>query len=130
MPSAPTRTTPSLLALASLLVLAACSSDPASPTMAAPSDGSAAVSAGAAPSASAATVDSIDDRAEATLADVTGEPDWPLEGFGSMWALAPDQEEPAILRIDPATNEIVASVPFPDNVARASPSAMTRSGPA
>ena len=45
--------------------------------------------------------------------DVTGEPDWPLEGFGSVWALVPDQEEPAILRIDPATNEIIASVPLP-----------------
>jgi len=47
------------------------------------------------------------------LDNVTGEPDFPLEGFGSMWALASDQEQPAILRIDPATTEIVASIPLP-----------------
>ena len=47
------------------------------------------------------------------LDNVTGEPDFPLEGFGSVWALASDQEQPAILRIDPATTDIVASIPLP-----------------
>jgi DNA-binding beta-propeller fold protein YncE len=117
MSSAQSRTTPAVLALASFLALAACSGDPASPTSPAttsrPSEGSSAASPSALPSASEPAGDSIDERADATLENVTGEPDWPLGGFGSVWAVAPDQEEPAMLRIDPATNEIVASIPLP-----------------
>ena len=50
---------------------------------------SATASASAMPSASAQSDDSIDDRAEDVLDDVAGEPDFPLEGFGSLWTLAP-----------------------------------------
>ena len=101
------------MAVACALALAACATDPETPEALPSPVASTATSSGASPSASAPTGDSIDDRAEAILENVTGEPDWPLEGFGSIWALAPDQEEPAILRIDPATNEIVASIPLP-----------------
>jgi streptogramin lyase len=100
-------------AIACALTLAACATDPAAESALPSPSPSAASSPSSLPSASAPAADSIDDRAEAVLTDVTGEPDWPLEGFGSVWILAPDQEEPAILRLDPETNEIVTSIPLP-----------------
>ena len=109
----PTRATTPFVAVACALALAACATDPETPEALPSPLASTATSSGASPSASAPTGDSIDDRAEAILENVAGEPDWPLEGFGSIWALAPDQEEPAMLRLDPATNEIVASIPLP-----------------
>ena len=109
----PTRATTPFVAVACALALAACATDPETPEALPSPVASTATSSGASPSASAPTGDSIDDRAEASLENVAGEPDWPLEGFGSIWALAPDQEEPAMLRLDPATNEIVASIPLP-----------------
>src|SRR5918999_2421791 len=91
------------------LVLAGCSSPadapPASPSSAAPSRTATVASSAihaATPSASAG--DSIEDLAEATI-DIAGEPDLPAEGFGSMWFLAPDSDEPALVRVDPRTNE-------------------------
>lgn len=107
---------PSVLVIAFLV--AACTASPSQPaTPAAPdprADQPSQSLDGGSPSASAAG-ESIEGRADATL-DIVGEPDWPLEGFGSMWAVAPDQEDPAIVRIDPTTNEVVASVLLPGQV--------------
>ena len=118
MPSARTRVPASAcLALASALALAACSSTagtPSAPQPTTPAAGTANVSPSASASASAAG-DSIEERAEVVIEDVAGEPDWPLEGFDSLWLLAPDSEEPSLLRLDPATNEIIATVPIPGN---------------
>jgi streptogramin lyase len=37
--------------------------------------------------------------------------DFPLAAFDSVWVVAQDQPDPAIVRVDPVTNEIVASIP-------------------
>jgi virginiamycin B lyase len=113
MPSA-ARSRPALLvALASAAMIAACSQ----PTVSvAPSSATPSETASPVPTPSASTIASIDDLASAALEEVAGEPDWPLEGFGSLWLLAPDQEEPSLLRVDPMTNEIVATVGLPGNL--------------
>lgn len=101
-------------ALALAMALAACSST--SGMTPAPESTPAAATATTSPSASQSVApagESIEDRAEVTIEDVAGEPDWPLEGFGSIWLLAADSEEPSMLRLDPATNEIIATVPIP-----------------
>jgi hypothetical protein len=103
-----------ILAAAFLVLTAACSSETGSvPPASATPEASASAAASPAPSPSASAVASIEDRADATLADVPGEADWPLEGFGSLWLLAPDQEEPSLLRVDPTTNETIASIALP-----------------
>ena len=82
---------------------------PSSPTAAAPSI--AASDAGA----------QLADRLEAEIA-VEGSPDWPLAAFESMWVLAPDlplvdnSATPNLIRIDPASNEVVATIPLPDRL--------------
>jgi streptogramin lyase len=64
---------------------------------------------------------SLDDRIEAAIA-VPGSPDWPTAAFGSIWVLAPDlplrddTETPNLVRIDPATNQVVASIALPDRL--------------
>ena len=61
------------------------------------------------------------DRLEAEIA-VEGSPDWPLAAFDSMWVLAPDlplvdnSATPNLIRIDPATNEVAATIPMPDRL--------------
>jgi hypothetical protein len=61
------------------------------------------------------------DRLEAEIA-VEGSPDWPLAAFDSIWVLAPDlplvdnSATPNLIRIDPATNEVVATIPLPDRL--------------
>jgi hypothetical protein len=67
-----------------------------------------------------------------------GGPDMPMEGFGSLWVLAVDGPimndgtEPAVHRIDPETNEIVASIPLPGRLCQGigvSPDAVWVCGP-
>ena len=59
-----------------------------------------------------------DDRLVASI-DIGGGPDMPTEAFGSVWILTVDGElmggdmPPSMQRIDPTTNEIIASVPLP-----------------
>lgn len=61
------------------------------------------------------------ERLEAEIA-VPGSPDWPLAAFGSIWVLAPDlplrtgEGAPNLVRIDPATNEISATIELPDRL--------------
>jgi DNA-binding beta-propeller fold protein YncE len=61
------------------------------------------------------------DRLEAEIA-VEGSPDWPLAAFDSIWVLAPDlplvddSATPNLIRIDPATNEVTATIPLPDRL--------------
>ncbi len=61
------------------------------------------------------------DRLEAEIA-VEGSPDLPLASFDSMWVIAPDlplvddSATPNLVRIDPATNEIAATIPLPDRL--------------
>ncbi len=56
-----------------------------------------------------ATGDPLASRAEAEIR-VEGGPDFPLEAFGSLWMLTPD-DEGSITRLDPATNEVIATIP-------------------
>lgn len=59
------------------------------------------------------------DHLEAAI-PVTGRPDWPTAAFGSIWVLAPDQPlldssaTPNLVRIDPATNEVLATIALSD----------------
>ena len=73
----------------------------------------------------------------ATL-ELGGGPDMPTEAFGSLWVIAVDGPlmndgtEPALHRIDPATNEVIASVPLPGRLCQgigASPEALWVCGP-
>jgi streptogramin lyase len=95
-------------------VLAACSS-PTDDASSRPPTATVAASPNDAPSPSAQAGEAAEDRAVAVI-DIVGEPDWPMAGFGSMWVLVPDQEAPAIARIDPATNAVIASVLLPGQV--------------
>ena len=62
----------------------------------------------------------------------------PTEAFGSLWVLAVDGPimndgtDPAVHRIDPATNEVIASIPLPGRLCQgigASPEAVWACGP-
>lgn len=55
------------------------------------------------------TEDPLAGRLEAEI-DVPGGPDFPIAAFDAMWLLTPD-EDPSVTRLDPATNEIAATVP-------------------
>ena len=61
------------------------------------------------------------DQLEAEVA-VEGSPDSPLSAFDSIWVLAPDlplvddSATPNLIRIDPATNEVAATIPLPDRL--------------
>ena len=61
------------------------------------------------------------DRLEAEV-PVEGSPDWPLVAFDSVWVIAPDlplvddSATPNLIRIDPTTNEVVASIALPDRL--------------
>jgi hypothetical protein len=75
--------------------------------------------------------------AVATVA-LGGGPDLPTEAFGSLWVLAVDGPllndgtEPAVHRIDPTTNEVIASIALPGRLCQgigASPEAMWACGP-
>ena len=85
---------------------------------------SAATTSPAAPTSSPAASDAgtpLADRLEAEIA-VEGSPDWPLAAFDSMWVIAPDlplvdnSATPNLVRIDPATNEVAATIPLPDHL--------------
>lgn len=109
------------LAIACALALSACSapsSDASSvpTTSTPPAEATVAASSSAAPSPAAPAGDAVEERAVAVLDNVAGEPDWPLEGFGSLWLLAPDSDAPSLLKIDPATNEITATILLPGNI--------------
>jgi hypothetical protein len=132
----------------SVLVLAACAAADADGSIepaGAPSAESPSASAPAsdamssdppAPSASASSA-AGDDRLVAQI-DIGGGPDMPTEAFGSVWVLTLDGEimgedvPPSVQRIDPATNEIVASVELPGRLCQgigASPEALWACGP-
>lgn len=105
------RVAPSRLSIAVLvLCLAACSTPSRTPERSVAEPSPSTVSE--APSPAETAGESIEDRADVTL-DIEGEPDWPAEAFGSLWVLAPDQRQPGILQIDPATNEVIGGVPLP-----------------
>jgi hypothetical protein len=65
------------------------------------------------------------ERTEVEIA-ITGA-DFPLVAFDSVWVVAADRPEPAIVRVDPASNEVVAEIVVPGrgcNGATASPDAI------
>lgn len=132
------------LALAGVLTFAACTPaqdptadpEPAGPSSA-PSDSPV---SGFAPSHEPMPSASADPLAGREVARVPlgGGPDMPTEGFGSLWVLAVDGPimndgtEPAVHRIDPETNEIVASIPLPGRLCQGigvSPEAVWVCGP-
>jgi streptogramin lyase len=55
---------------------------------------------------------SLESRLEEKF-EIPGEPDWMAEGFGSVWVSRTDPEGEGnfLDRIDPSTNEVVASIP-------------------
>ncbi len=61
------------------------------------------------------------ERLEAEI-EVLGSPDWPLAAIDSIWVLAPDlpmttgSGAPNLVRIDPTTNEVVATIELPDRL--------------
>lgn len=61
------------------------------------------------------------DRLQARIG-VPGSPDWPTAAFGSIWVLAPDlplrddTATPNLVRIDPATNAVSATIALPDRL--------------
>lgn len=57
---------------------------------------------------------SIEARASAILEE-EGSPDWPAGGFESVWLLAPDQETPSLLRVDPESVAVVATIALPES---------------
>ena len=65
-----------------------------------------------------AEVDPLAARTIATI-DLGGGPDFPTEAFGSMWVIAVDGPimndgtSPAVHRIDPESNTVIASIPVP-----------------
>lgn len=90
------------------------------------------------PSAATATPDALGERTVATI-ELGGGPDMPTEAFGSMWVLAVDGSllygdgtDPAVHRIDPDTNMVIASIPLPGRLCQglgASPEAIWACGP-
>lgn len=125
--------------------MTACSSGVAAPEGSAPeSPGATLVSSAPAsvappssePSATASAA-AADDRLVATV-DIGGGPDMPMEAFGSLWVLTVDgpimgeDVPPSVQRIDPATNEIIATVELPGRLCQgigASPEAIWACGP-
>ena len=120
-----------VLLISLVAIVAACSPSDSGPSEAVRPSGSSAASGSGAPSASpslaaasptpgdAATP--LAERLEAEIA-VPGSPDWPLAAFGSIWVLAPDLPTktgtgtPNLVRIDPSTNEIAATIELPDRL--------------
>ena len=56
------------------------------------------------------TEDPLAGRVEAEIR-LTGGPDFPIAAFDALWLLTPDADEASITRLDPETNEVVATVP-------------------
>ena len=110
-----------IVALAVGLIGACSPSTPSPPPTSSPiATASPAASPTMSPAASDAGIP-LADRLEAEIA-VEGSPDWPLAAFDSIWVLAPDlplvddSATPNLLRIDPATNEVAATIPLPDRL--------------
>lgn len=133
------------IALLGGLALAACSPGAAGPeesvsvppatasASAAPEGSVVPSSAPSAPASAAAS----DDRLVSTIT-LGGGPDMPTEAFGSLWVLTVDgpimgdDVPPSVQRIDPATNEIIATVELPGRLCQgigASPEAIWACGP-
>lgn len=117
MSSAPNRRVAVRLAIVCVVGLAACGSpsgDSVSPPSATAAPSATVIASPSGASSLPAPVgDAVEDRADAILENIEGEPDWPLEGFGSLWLMAPDSDEPSLLRVDPATNEVIAAIGLP-----------------
>lgn len=102
---------PILATLLAAALVGACASS-SSPSSASPASASPAPGDAGTPFA---------DRLEAEIA-VEGSPDWPLIAFDSVWVVAPDlpliddSATPNLIRIDPATNEVAATIPLPDRL--------------
>lgn len=101
--------------LAAMFVIAACT--PAADGTPQPASPGSPAGAVASPTSTAFAATSpaghaIDDVAEAVI-EVSSGPDFPTEGFGSMWILAPDRGTPALVRVDPETNEEIARIALP-----------------
>ena len=101
-----------LVTLVAAAVLAACASSSAPPSSAPPTASPAASDGGTA----------LADLLEAEI-PVQGSPDWPLVAFDSIWVLEPDlpllvgaSETPNLVRIDPSSNEVAATIALPDRL--------------
>ncbi|NJD30214.1 MAG: hypothetical protein FIA92_18265 [Chloroflexi bacterium] len=103
--------------LAASLAIGACQGGPG-PTVGPTAPPSAASGTSPEPSVGGAP---LADRLEAEI-EVPGAPDWPQAAFGSLWLLAPDlpiqgqSGTPNLVRIDPATNSIAATITLQDRL--------------
>ena len=95
------------IALIAMLLVGCSAPGEASPSESGVVSPSAAASA-AIPGPSGPPTVALEERMAAAL-DVEGA-DFPIAAFESVWVVSQDQPEPAIVRIDPATNEIVAAI--------------------
>ena len=80
-----------------------------SPDASAPPEATATAAATAAPTGPPRAA--LEERLEAEI-DVMGA-DFPVAAFDALWVVGADRPEPAIERIDPATNEVVATILVP-----------------
>jgi streptogramin lyase len=95
-------------ALFAVLIVGCAAPGAGSPSESAEASPSAAASSAAASPSGPPTV-ALEDRVAAEL-QIAGA-DFPIAAFDSVWVVSQDQAEPAIVRIDPATNEIAATIP-------------------
>lgn len=100
-----------------LVVLLGCTSNQL-PSTNVPSPGRTPTHTPAHTPATSATPDPLAARTQAEI-DVPGGPDLPVAAFGSLWLVAPDGEVANVTRIDPATNEIVATIALEANACQA-----------
>ncbi|MGH2488506.1 MAG: hypothetical protein ACRDFR_02655, partial [Candidatus Limnocylindria bacterium] len=111
-----------VVAASIVLLLAACSGNTATPTESAVGSTSPSAAPSAAHSGPPSTELSVRTEAEFSIEGA----DFPVVAFGAVWVVSAETE-PAIVRIDPESNEVVAQIPVPGrgcNGATASPDAI------
>jgi hypothetical protein len=97
----------------SLAVLAGCAStgSPSASTSPSAQPGQLSPSEAASVAPSGPLSDTLEERLEATV-DIEGA-DFPFVAFDSVWVVAGGPSHPAIVRVDPATNTIIADISVP-----------------
>jgi hypothetical protein len=97
----------------SLAVLAGCASSASSSASASPSTqpGLLSPSEAASIAPSGPPSDTLEERLEATI-DIEGA-DFPFVAFDSVWVVAGNPSHPAIVRVDPATDAVIADITVP-----------------
>ncbi|HEY6608657.1 MAG TPA: hypothetical protein VI277_05620 [Candidatus Limnocylindria bacterium] len=99
------------LGLAVTLLLAACSPSADGTTEPSPSESAAVASPSEAASEAPFETPAADaDEIATAILTIHDGPDLPTAAFDSMWILAPDGDDNAVVRVDPETNETIARI--------------------